>query len=208
MTGSIPTRATRTLPADYFTDLYAANPDPWDFTTSPYEHAKYAATLAALGRPTYAEALEIGCSIGVMTRRLADRCGRLLALDVAESALDTARARCADSPQVDFLRAAVPDEWPPGRFDLVLLSEVLYFFTPEDLSRIAQHLTASLKPGGEVVLVHWLGETDFPLSADAAVETLIGLTAPGLTPRHQSRTERYRLDVLQAPPVSAPQAPA
>ncbi|MDB5645621.1 SAM-dependent methyltransferase [Methylobacterium sp.] len=193
------TRTTESIPPDYFTELYASNPDPWDFTASPYEHAKYAATLAALGRPTYAEALEVGCSIGVLTRQLADRCGRLLSLDVAQSAIDAAKARCADSPHVAFLRAAVPSEWPPGRFDLVVLSEVLYFFTPEDLASLAAHLLAALKPGGEVVLVHWLGETNFPLSADEAVETLIGATAGQLQSGLQSRTERYRLDVLRAP---------
>jgi SAM-dependent methyltransferase len=93
----------------------------------------------------------------------------------------------------------VPAEWPPGRFDLVVLSEVLYFFTPEDLARIAERLVAALKPGGEVILVHWLGETNFPLSADAAVETLIDLTGGVLEPDRRGRTERYRLDVLRAP---------
>jgi SAM-dependent methyltransferase len=193
------TRSPHTLPPDYFTELYATNPDPWAFTTSPYEHAKYDATLAALGRETYAEALEVGCSIGVLTRRLAERCEALLSLDVAETALDAARARCAECPQVRFLRAAVPAEWPPGRFDLVVLSEVLYFFAPGDLVRIAERLVAALKPGGEVVLVHWLGETNFPLSADAAVETLIDLTRGGLDADRRGRTERYRLDVLRAP---------
>jgi cyclopropane fatty-acyl-phospholipid synthase-like methyltransferase len=193
------TRSPHTLPPDYFTGLYAANPDPWDFTTSAYEHAKYDATLAALERETYSQALEVGCSIGVLTHRLAERCTALLALDVAETALDAARARCAAQSHVAFRRAAVPAEWPPGRFDLVVLSEVLYFFTPEDLARIADRLVAALNPGGEVVLVHWLGETDFPLSADAAVEGLVDLTRGALEPGRRSRTEGYRLDVLRAP---------
>jgi len=193
------TRATHSLTPDYFTGLYASNPDPWGFTTSPYEQGKYAATLAALSRPTYAEALEVGCSIGVLTRLLAERCERLLALDVAQSAVEAARARCADSPHVTTLRAAVPAEWPAGRFDLVVLSEVLYFFTPADLAAIAAHLVAALKPGAEVILVHWIGETNYPLSADAAVETLIAGTRGHLEPCRQDRTERYRLDVLRVP---------
>lgn len=193
------TRSTHSLTPDYFTELYDANPDPWGFTTSPYEEAKYDATLASLGRPTYGHALEVGCSIGVLTRRLANRCGRLLALDVAPNALAAARARCADCPQVTFLEAAVPAGWPPGRFDLILLSEVLYFFTPEDLGRIAAHLVAALKPGAEVVLVHWIGETNYPVSADQAVETILALTRGHLELHTQARTDRYRLDVLRAP---------
>ena len=79
-----------------------------------------------------------------------------------------------------------------------MLSEVLFFFTPEDLAAIAGHLVAALEPGAEVVLVHWLGETNFPLSADEAVETLIRLTAGHLQNGQHSRTECYRLDVLRA----------
>ena len=68
------------LPAGYFEALYAAAPDPWDFEGSDYERGKYAATLAALPQPRYARALEVGCSIGVLTALLAPRCDRLLAV--------------------------------------------------------------------------------------------------------------------------------
>ena len=71
--------ATGSLAPQYFERLYAESADPWDFEASPYETAKYAATLAALPRPRYANALELGCSIGVLTRQLAPRCERLLA---------------------------------------------------------------------------------------------------------------------------------
>jgi len=62
------------LPPGYFDALYAASPDPWAFETSAYERAKYAATLDALPARRYRRALEVGCSIGVLTRQLADRC--------------------------------------------------------------------------------------------------------------------------------------
>ena len=59
------------LTAGYFDELYAGDPDPWGFETSAYEQAKYAATIDALEGRRYATALEIGCSIGVLTARLA-----------------------------------------------------------------------------------------------------------------------------------------
>ena len=37
-------RRTASIPADYFNTLYARDPDPWQFATSPYEAEKYAAT--------------------------------------------------------------------------------------------------------------------------------------------------------------------
>lgn len=189
-------RHEHTLPARYFDDIYAASPDPWRFTTSAYERAKYAATLEALPRPRYQRALEVGCSIGVFTRDLAPRCDSLVALDPAPAALDAARERCADHPHLGFVLGAVPETWPPGRFDLIVLSEVLYFLDSNDLARLAGQVSASLEPGGDCVLVHWLGETDYPLSGDEAVEGFVA--AGALTPVRQVRTDRYRLDVLRA----------
>ena len=116
-----------TLPPEYFDQVYQANRDPWNFETSPYERTKYAATLAALPRPHYAEAFEIGCSLGVLSAQLAPRCGHLLAVDVSEAALAQARARCAGLPQVEIRLLRVPEEFPSQQFDLILLSEVGYY---------------------------------------------------------------------------------
>lgn len=198
------TRRDASLTPDYFAGLYGADPDPdpWGFTTSAYEAAKYAATLAALPRDRYASGLEIGCSIGVLTQHLAPRCEALLGIDVVETALTAARARNAATPWVRFDSCAIPDAWPSGRFDLILLSEVAYFFTRADIARIAARIGASLLPGGDIVLVHWLGETDYPLSGDAAAEALIA-DATFARPVRQVRTDAYRLDVLHGDEPSA-----
>ena len=65
-------RPARSLPTAYFDRKYAFDPDPWGFATSAYEADKYRATLAALPRARYRRALEVGCSIGVLTERLAE----------------------------------------------------------------------------------------------------------------------------------------
>lgn len=189
-------RRTQTLPERYFAEIYASDPDPWRFTTSAYEAEKYAATLRALPRARYAHALEVGCSIGVFTRALSPRCGALTALDIAEVALAAARARCADRSGIRFVRGAVPEDWPEGRFDLLVFGEVLYFLSPPDLARLVARVEASLVPGGDCVLVHWLGETDYPLSGDAAAEGFIA-AAPFAHRLHGARTDAYRLDVLR-----------
>ncbi|KAB1070219.1 class I SAM-dependent DNA methyltransferase [Methylobacterium planeticum] len=195
-------RANSLTPA-YFAELYARDPDPWRFATSDYERGKYAATLGALPRARYAAALEVGCSIGVLTRALAPRCDALLALDVAEAALDQARARCAGAPHVGFACRRVPDAWPEGRFDLILLSEVVYYLDAADVGRLVARVRGALEPGGDIVLVHWTGETDYPLSGDEAAELFIagnrdfaGADAFATLER-QDRAERYRLDVLR-----------
>ena len=192
-------RRKASLPPDYFKPAYAGNPDPWRFATSPYEHEKYSATLASLPKPHYASALEVGCSIGVFTRRLAERCDRLVAIDVVPAAIDAARRACADAPQVRLALCAVPAEWPEGHFDLIVIAEVAYFFDRKDLARLAKRVAGAIEPDGDVVLVHWVGETDFPLSGDEATDSLIAL-AGDLEQLHRSRTEHYRIDVLRARP--------
>jgi cyclopropane fatty-acyl-phospholipid synthase-like methyltransferase len=189
------TRRTERIGRDYFEDLYTAKPDPWGFDTSDYERRKYDATLAAIGEG-HQNALEIGCSIGVFTQRLAPRCRHLLAVDIAETALDAARRRCADLTNVEFRRLQLPDERPEGRFDLVVLSEVGYYWTRPDLDRFLAWLRDALTPGGRFVLVHWTGATDYPLTGDQVHDHIASATRDYLRLVERIAAERYRLDVL------------
>ncbi|GAA4032565.1 class I SAM-dependent methyltransferase [Hymenobacter glaciei] len=189
-----------TLTPEYFNHVYQANRDPWNFETSPYEQGKYAATLAALPRPYYAEVFELGCSLGVLTAQLAPRCGHLLAVDVSEAALAQARARCAALPQVETKLMRVPEEFPPQQFDLILLSEVGYYWSSADLARAADQLLAALNPGGQLLLVHWTPPVhDYPLTGDDVHQFFLDKTSPSGSLRHLTgqRHETYRLDLLE-----------
>ncbi|WP_338664155.1 class I SAM-dependent methyltransferase [Pararoseomonas sp. SCSIO 73927] len=185
---------------EFFEEFYAKNPDPWRFKTSPYEREKYAATLNALPRERYESAFELGCSIGVLTRLLAPRCARLLAVDGAEAPLAEARENLAEMPWVEIRRAHVPADWPEGgSFDLILLSEVLYFLNPADLHTVTDQALRALRPGGDVVLVHWLppAEPPFPQTGDEAVQGFLARAGDALQPLVAQREEQYRLDVLR-----------
>ncbi|WP_420455143.1 class I SAM-dependent DNA methyltransferase [Rubrivirga sp.] len=179
----------------YFEALYAAEADPWGFDTSPYEAAKYAATLAALPRARYARAFEAGCANGALTERLADRCDALWAVDVAPDALDRARERLAGVPHVRVERRAMPDEMPAGPFDLAVVSEVGYYLARERLADWADRLADAVEPGGHLVLVHWTGPTDYPLTGDDVHDLF--LARPGWTRLASDRQPEYRLDVLE-----------
>lgn len=189
--------AGRSLPPTYFETMYGANPDPWDFETSPYEHAKYEATVAALPRARYESGLELGCSIGVLTQRLAKRCASLLSLDVNEQALQRARERCRDLPQVRFEQRQLPSEFPPGVFDLVVLSEVGYYFSLADLARLRERIETQLAPGGQLILVHWTPFVeDYPLTGDQVHEEFLSTPGP-LRHLNGQRAEQYRLDLFE-----------
>ena len=183
------------LGESYFQDVYAESDDPWHFETSAYEARKYAATLAALDSQTFATALEIGCSIGVLTALLAQRCGRLTSVDINETALARARKRCASLPNVRLARMNVPHEFPTGRFDLIVLSEVGYYWGDDDL-RTAIERIAQAAAGGTVELVHYLPKVeDYPRDGDSVHEAFIADRR--FTSRRSERRETYRIDVLR-----------
>jgi SAM-dependent methyltransferase len=185
---------SQSLTPEYFQKLYESDPDPWRFATSDYEQRKYDATLGALPARRIEAAFEIGCSIGVLTQRLAARCGALLAVDVAEPALAQARGRCAGLDHVTIARMKIPADWPDGNFDVILFSEVLYYLSAADLAETARRTQASLKPGGSALLVHYTLPTNYPQSGDLATELFIATT--GFRPIMQRREAEYRLDLL------------
>ena len=191
-----PTRNRRSLAPGYFEKLYTKDEDPWHFATSAYEHSKYAETLEILkGRPL-GTVFEVGCSIGILTKALALNCDSVLAVDVSAIALSNAIHNCGADSNVTFTYMRIPAEWPAGSFDLILLSEVLYYLGPADVRATAHKTSQSLSPTGRVLLVNWLGETDYPCGGDEACDIFISAAKNDLQVIKQRRNRDYRLDLL------------
>ena len=132
-----------TLPAAYFDAMYQATADPWGFEDRWYEQRKYAISLAQLPAARYRSAFEPGCSVGVLTRLLASRCDTLLSCDVAAAAVRAAADRTQDLAHVLVEQRDLPRQWPAGRFDLVVFSEILYYFGDHDPSGGSDELRGS-----------------------------------------------------------------
>src|SRR5919199_2360476 len=139
---------------EYFENLYGRSPDPWGFETSSYERSKYERTLEVLAHRRYRRALEVGCSIGVFTAMLAPLCDELLAVDISERAVVAARERLANYPHVRVERRTLPDETPEGPFDLIVASEILYYFSKELVLMTLQRFERVLAPSGMLLAVH------------------------------------------------------
>ena len=184
------------LGREYFEGLYAESGDPWSFETSDYERDKYERTLAALGARRFRRALEAGASIGVFTRMLADRCDELLAVDVSERAVAAARERLSGLGHVRVERRTLPEEMPEGPFDLIVASEVLYYFPREEMLAMLRCFERELARGGALLAVHWRRETKtYPLQGDEVHELLLKNTR--LQRRVTTIEPDFRLDLFE-----------
>lgn len=188
------------LTAGFFDEFYAGQRDPWGFETRWYEARKRALTLAVLPRERYGSALELGCSIGVLSRQLADRCESLLATDIAEQPLAVARRRLHGLPGVTVERRTLPAEWPAGVFDLIVLSEIGYYCSPHDLELLLERCRQSLAPAGTLVACHWRHPVgDYPLGGDEVHAALAAVPGLARTVRHVEAD--FLLEVYEPAPA-------
>lgn len=192
--------ATASLPQRFFEDFYGDGVDPWGFSTRWYEERKRDLTLACLPRQRFTTGFEPGCSIGVLTAELAKRCDRLLATDIAEQPLRIARERLAEVAGVRFERLAVPQAWPPGTFDLIVLSEVAYYCSAADLDLLLDRAEDSLTPDGVLLACHWRHQVaEYPLTGDQVHAALRRRRNLALLVDHTE--EDFLLQVYTRPPA-------
>jgi len=200
--------APATLSAAYFDAMYQAAADPWGFEDRWYEQRKYAISLAQLPAMRYRSAFEPGCSVGVLTRMLAARCDALLSCDVAAAAVHAAARRTDGLTHIRVEQRDIPRQWPDGRFDLVVFSEILYYFGDHDLEQVLKNAVAALEPEGTLLAVHWRHPvTDYPRSGDDVHHVLAAQPRLARLVRHEEpdflaevyiRTEGTPASVAQA----------
>ena len=188
-----------------FDAMFDRSEDPWDFETSWYEERKRAVTLAALPARHLGRVLEVGCSTGVLTAELAARAESVVGTDLSERALERARRRLADQPHVSLQQLRAPQQWPAGRFDLIVLSEVGYFWQPDELDEAVGRAVASLSAEGVLLLCHWRHPVEgWPLDGDTVHGT--ARSASGLEVLVEHLEADFRLDLLGQPGRPTPAA--
>jgi LmbE family N-acetylglucosaminyl deacetylase/SAM-dependent methyltransferase len=151
-----------------FERLHRGQEDPWSLADSWYERRKRHLTLAALPAARLGRVLEVGCSVGVLTAQLARRADEVVAVDVSEAALGRAR-RLVGGEHVRFERRRVPQQWPEGAFDTVVLSEIGYFLTRPQWTECLGRAFVCARDS--VVAVHWRHAVDgWPLDGPVCHE--------------------------------------
>jgi hypothetical protein len=90
----------------------------------------------------------------------------------------------------------LPAQWPAGRFDLVVFSELLYYFGDADLQAVLDLAAGSLEDGGTLLAVHWRHPVaEYPRSGDSAHALLAA--QPGLARLAEHAEADFRAEVYQ-----------
>lgn len=147
----------------HFERLYQQDADPWQLQQRWYEQRKRALILACLPRQRYRSAYEPGCGNGIMTVALAQRCDKLLASDGVPTAVSLTKERVLREKveaEVNVEHHCLPGDWPQQKFDLILLSEIAYYFSLPSLMELQAKSIASLTSDGALILCHWHGTFD------------------------------------------------
>lgn len=158
---------------DHFEQMYSAAEDPWNFAEDHVEQRKYAITVASLPLARYRRCYEPGCSIGALTERLAAIADVVIAQEASPTAAERAAKRLATHTNVEVRGGSIPEMWPNGTFDLIVFSELGYYWDTDELRSIAVRLTQSIETGGHLVAVHWLGQSDDHLLSGREVHDVL-----------------------------------
>lgn len=179
-----------------FERAYAAEPDPWNFAGSRYEQRRFAITIASLPRARYRRCFEPGCAVGALTRQLSERADQVIAMEASPTASREASRRLGDRPNVSVVNGSIPENWPDGMFDLVVWSELGYYWDATELKDIVRRAGSLLAADGHLAAVHWLGSSDDHVLSGYDVHAVLG-QAFGAPMVHHVDTH-FLLDIWRA----------
>jgi methylase of polypeptide subunit release factors len=110
----------------FFEDIWRRG-DFWEIENSPFEQARSQDLLSMLSQPRYGKVLELGCGAGSLTCGLARRAERIVAVDIAPSAIERALRLGLPSESIDFRVENIMefDAQRDGPWDLIVLSETM-----------------------------------------------------------------------------------
>lgn len=141
--------------ASEFEDRYRRNArDAWSYLTDTQHDLRLQRIMAALPQGNFDYLLECGCAEGFLTRQLAGRAKRVMACDLSREAVRRAAEYCKGQANVEFRVADIRHQLPEGLFDVCLMSDVLYYLAPPEISRLARRLSLQVPAGGVLIIAN------------------------------------------------------
>lgn len=151
------------------------------------------------------EALEVGCGTGAFARELAERCARVLAIDLSPRTVEVARERSKGYPNVEYAVAdANTRSFPEERFGCVASITTLHHLP---LARTLAKMGRALRPGGTLLVLDLyetrgaadllVGALGFPASKAIRLAKTGALSAPRQSPEvRRAWDEHYATDAF------------
>jgi ubiquinone/menaquinone biosynthesis C-methylase UbiE len=122
--------------------------------------------------PNCENALEIGCGTGAFARRLAERCKRVVALDLSPEMIRVARSRLSQFNNLEFqLADAMTWDFPDSQFDFICSIATLHHLQQREL---LVKIKEALKPGGVLVILDLV-------ESNSLVERILDVIALGVS---------------------------
>lgn len=154
------TRGRRLSPRQAFSAgweraLWRRRTERWEQESSQGLIRVVEAVLARCDTSPEAIAIDLGCGSGALTLPLAQRCGRVLAVDVNGAALEMLAAKAADQQITNVQTLAAPIqglELDPGSLDLVVTNYAMHHLADADKRALLAEAIGWLKPGGQLVI--------------------------------------------------------
>ena len=138
-------RSTEKVREDFDRLAELSDEDGWD------HNAHYHAFLLEHLPARCSEALEVGCGTGAFARSLAERCERVVAIDLSPRMVEVARSRSGGHPNVEYLLADANSwEFPEERFDCVASVTTLHHLP---LAPTLRKMRDALGPGGTLLVL-------------------------------------------------------
>lgn len=177
----------------YFDEKYKNNPDPWQFASSTYELDRYEHIYKALSHKQYNLIFEAGCSIGILTKKLSTLASFVTAIDISPTAVSIANQYCSQLNNVSIHCASLTDIHLDKKTDLLILSEIGYYFFAHEWKEIVMNLLSHCAPKTTILASHWLGfSAEHVLSGDE-VHNIIQ-SVDGLHCEYKERNPLFRLE--------------
>lgn len=138
-----------------FERLYLETPDPWNYQTSAYEGRKYEYVLACAlkWKSASGSALEVGCSVGVFSRMLAEHFDGVTGIDISREALAAASRYNRDARNACFVHSDLQSFDAHQQYDVIFCAEILYYIAQKDVEIVCGQLEKYLSARGIIVLV-------------------------------------------------------
>ena len=104
-----------------------------------------------------------------------------MAVDASATAVARARDRV---PEAIVEERVLPGDWPEGTWDLVVLSELGYYWSHDDLTTAVRRIVEGLREDGVVIACHWRRTIPDAVLDAAAVHRAIGRSGLQRLARH------------------------